>query len=109
MAVRTHASYSLPFTLSESPFVASREVTINSATVKVYGIINGINIPFPVSPADACKDSGLHCPLSPGITANYHYSMHVLPSYPSLLVIIKWLVMQEQAFVFCFEISALLV
>uniref|UniRef100_A0A0L8G0E4 Uncharacterized protein n=1 Tax=Octopus bimaculoides TaxID=37653 RepID=A0A0L8G0E4_OCTBM len=24
MAVRTHASYSLPFTLSESPFVASR-------------------------------------------------------------------------------------
>ncbi|CAI9730146.1 Hypothetical predicted protein [Octopus vulgaris] len=85
------------------------KVSINSAKVKVYGIVHGINIPFPVSPEDACKNSGLHCPLSPGTTANYHYSLDISNDFPEISVIIKWLILQGKVDVFCFEISALLI
>lgn len=56
----------------------------------VHGIIMNLPVPFPLPQPDACKNSGLTCPLKAGAEANYKASFPVLKSYPKVKVDVKW-------------------
>ncbi|KAI8431952.1 hypothetical protein MSG28_004487 [Choristoneura fumiferana] len=47
-------------------------------------------VPFPLPQPDACKGSGLTCPLKAGEVANYAATLPVLKSYPKVKVDVKW-------------------
>ncbi|KDR22662.1 protein NPC2 homolog [Zootermopsis nevadensis] len=70
-------------------------VTDNTVTADVHGIIQGIPIPWPVQNPDACKSSGLKCPLEPG--KNYHYTatFPIKTSYPTMHLQVKWELQNE--------------
>ena len=57
---------------------------------KVYGVIEGIPVPFPIPNPDACKNSGLACPLKSGSTDVYTATLPVSKLYPSIKVVVKW-------------------
>ncbi|GFO11960.1 epididymal secretory protein e1 [Plakobranchus ocellatus] len=64
----------------------------NSDTLKseVFGIISGIAVPYPLPNPDACKDSNINCPISPGQALTYKSSFDVRDSYPKIQVIVMW-------------------
>ena len=37
----------------------------------------GTWLPYPLPDPDACKSSGLTCPLKPGVESMYHYTMDI--------------------------------
>ncbi|GAB1609742.1 NPC intracellular cholesterol transporter 2-like [Argonauta hians] len=82
---------------------------VHSAKTYIHGIIRHISLPFPISNNNACVNSGLTCPLAAATPAHYHFSLDVSKDYPSLSVIIKWELRQDQTDIICFEISAVLV
>ncbi|RUS80550.1 hypothetical protein EGW08_011690 [Elysia chlorotica] len=57
---------------------------------KVYGIVAGIPVPFPLPNPDACKDSAITCPITEGQVLTYKSSFDVLPTYPKINVIVMW-------------------
>ncbi|KAK3912615.1 Ecdysteroid-regulated 16 kDa protein [Frankliniella fusca] len=62
---------------------------------KVHGIIAGLEMPFELKHPDACKDTGLVCPLAPG-QHTYTYSIFVDKSKPKLRhVDVKWELLNE--------------
>ena len=60
------------------PAVAERDITN-----KVYGVIKGIPVPFPLSEADACK-LGVSCPVSANTDVNEKAIFIILKEYPSV-------------------------
>ncbi|XP_047534102.1 ecdysteroid-regulated 16 kDa protein-like [Vanessa atalanta] len=56
----------------------------------VHGIIMNLPVPFPLPQPDACKDSGLVCPIKSGEKVSYRSSMPILKSYPKVKVGVKW-------------------
>lgn len=50
----------------------------------VHGVILGIPIPFPLPNPDACKDSGLTCPLEKDKNYEYVTTLPVLSTYPKV-------------------------
>ncbi|KAK3867164.1 hypothetical protein Pcinc_027346 [Petrolisthes cinctipes] len=76
----TFASIQLPFTLNQE---------FPSVTAKVYGVIAGVKIPFPFPHSNACANSGLQCPLTPG-SYSYTSKLLVQPAFPSLDVDVEW-------------------
>lgn len=56
----------------------------------VHGVIMNLPVPFPLPQPDACKDSGLSCPLKAGDKESYRTTMPILKSYPKLRVEVKW-------------------
>ncbi|KAL5008052.1 hypothetical protein ScPMuIL_013633 [Solemya velum] len=83
-------------------FAAKEDVS--SANNKVYGIIGGVPIAFPVQP-DACKD--MPCPITSGQTVSYKNEIHVLSSYPKIRVVVQWEVVDSSGnMVFCFQVPA---
>lgn len=50
----------------------------------VHGVIMGMEMPFPLPNPDACKDSGLSCPLKKGQSYEYVASLPVLRAYPKV-------------------------
>ena len=59
---------------------------VEKLTAIVHGIIAGIPIPFPLPNPDACKDSGLQCPLASGKSASYVATLPILSEYPAVSV-----------------------
>ncbi|BFZ07060.1 hypothetical protein BsWGS_10099 [Bradybaena similaris] len=60
-------------------------------TSVVHGSIEGSPwIRFPLGDPDACKNSGLNCPIPANTTLNYTPVLKVLDSYPAVNVIVKW-------------------
>ncbi|KAK3732977.1 hypothetical protein RRG08_002585 [Elysia crispata] len=57
---------------------------------KVYGILAGIPVSYPLPNADACKDSAITCPISKGQVLTYKSSFDVLQSYPKINVVVMW-------------------
>lgn len=64
-------------------FLWSDEV-VKSATAVVHGIVFGVPMPFPLDNPDACKNSGMTCPLSPGNQYTYTNNVYVQPKYPTV-------------------------
>uniref|UniRef100_A0A2C9JSH8 MD-2-related lipid-recognition domain-containing protein n=1 Tax=Biomphalaria glabrata TaxID=6526 RepID=A0A2C9JSH8_BIOGL len=57
----------------------------------VHGKISDLPfVPFPLDNPDACKDSGLTCPIKNGVQLDYLPVLNVLSTYPSVNVIVKW-------------------
>lgn len=50
----------------------------------VHGVILGIPIEFPLPNPDACKDSGLTCPLEKDKNYEYLTTLPILSSYPKV-------------------------
>lgn len=83
-ALKKGHSYTINIT-----FVPTESTDICSA--KVYGIIDGIKVPFPIGQPDGCKNSGLTCPLQSGKTYVYTATLPVHAIYPSVKVLVQWI------------------
>lgn len=57
---------------------------VKSATAVVHGIVFGVPMPFPLDNPDACKNSGMTCPLGPGKQYTYTNNVYVQPKYPTV-------------------------
>ncbi|XP_034239323.1 NPC intracellular cholesterol transporter 2 homolog a-like [Thrips palmi] len=61
----------------------------------VHGVIAGLEMPFELKNPDACRDTGLTCPLNPG-PHTYTYSLFVDKTKPRLRqVTVKWELLNE--------------
>ncbi|OWR43085.1 ecdysteroid-regulated 16 kDa protein [Danaus plexippus] len=85
-------------------FVPSTDV--ESLETVVHGIIMNLPVPFPMPQPDACKDSGLNCPLKAGEEAFYKTTMPVLKSYPRVKVEVKWELKNDSGDYVCIMIPA---
>jgi len=81
--------------------------TTTTAHAKVYGIVAGIPVPFPLPNADGCTDSGIACPIESGQTYTYSTTLPVSTLYPSVKVVVKWELFDHTTDngnkLFCFE------
>ncbi|KAF3701265.1 Epididymal secretory protein E1 16.5 kDa secretory protein [Channa argus] len=75
-------SYTVNVTFSSS-------VDSKTSTAVVHGIIAGVPVPFPVPIEDGCK-SGIQCPIQKQITYHYATELPVKSEYPSIKVVVKW-------------------
>ena len=57
---------------------------VKALKVKVKAHVGPIWVPYSIDKQDACKDSGLTCPLSAAKEANYEYALKVSTGYPSV-------------------------
>lgn len=82
----------------------------SALTSVVHGQISGSPwIPFPLGNKDACKDSGLTCPISANTTLNYKPVLNVLSEYPNVNVIVKWQLQDaNKADIFCVVLPAVI-
>ena len=55
-------------------------------TISIYGIIDGVKVPFPITEKDACKSS-IKCPISKGMATTFAMSLFIEPSYPKVIYI----------------------
>lgn len=69
-------------------FTPTKDVT--QMETEVHGIIMNLPVPFPLPQPDACKESGMTCPLPAGKEVNYKATLPILKSYPKLKVDVKW-------------------
>ena len=58
-------------------------VTVTSGTLKVYGIVGGIRLKFPLPNPDACKGHNLVCPLKAGKAYTLIGTLYVNKIYPN--------------------------
>lgn len=89
------------------------DVDETKLTSKVSAKLNSFTpwIPFPLGNPDACKSSGLTCPLKHNVDVDFAPVLEVKTMYPSLdSIFIKWaLVDGSGATVFCLTIPARIV
>lgn len=57
---------------------------VPEVTTVVHGIIQGVEMPFPLKNPDACLDSGLACPIQKDINYAYMQTLQVLKIYPKV-------------------------
>ncbi len=60
----------------------------------VYGTIAGVKVPFPLPQADACTN-GITCPVNEGSVNQESISLPILPSYPSVSVVVQYVVQDD--------------
>ena len=78
---------------------------VSNGTLKVYGILGDVKIPFPLPNPNACSNHGLTCPLKSGAPVELTITLPVKSEYPSVTVVAEFeLVDQDSNDVFCFEI-----
>ncbi|XP_014364392.2 ecdysteroid-regulated 16 kDa protein [Papilio machaon] len=93
----TNVSINLEFTPSKD---------IKNLETEVHGVIMNLPVPFPLPQPDACKDTGLSCPLKAGEVAKYKSTLPVLKSYPKVKVDVKWELKFDEEDVVCILIPA---
>ncbi|XP_060685379.1 NPC intracellular cholesterol transporter 2-like [Hemiscyllium ocellatum] len=88
----------------------SVNVTFTSTTLsktseaKVFGILDGIPVPFPIPNPDGCK-SGIKCPIQKNMKYSYVTSLPVEESYPAIKLVVKWeLKDANNTDIFCWKI-----
>lgn len=59
---------------------------VPEVTAVVHGIIQGVEMPFPLKNPDACVDSGVACPLQKDINYEYIQTLQVLKIYPKVSI-----------------------
>lgn len=83
---------------------------VKSATAVVHGIVFGVPMPFPLDNPDACKNSGMTCPLGPGKQYTYTNNVYVQPKYPTMKLVVKYEVKDQSGNdLFCVEIPVQIV
>uniref|UniRef100_H2YI48 NPC intracellular cholesterol transporter 2 n=1 Tax=Ciona savignyi TaxID=51511 RepID=H2YI48_CIOSA len=102
---------------SDSPcnLVKGKNYTVNvtfttmeatdSAYAYVYGILDGVSVPFPLPQPDGCM-SNLKCPLKSNQTYVYSATLPVLSLYPDVKLVVKWELQDAKSGgndLFCFE------
>ncbi|CAG0913591.1 unnamed protein product [Notodromas monacha] len=75
---------------------------LKSLQAKVYGTIAGIPVPFPLPNSNACKDSGISCPVKDGDTFTYDLNLDVKSAYPKIHVDVKFTLVEDGKTVACF-------
>ncbi|OXA48529.1 Epididymal secretory protein E1 [Folsomia candida] len=80
----------------------------NNLTVKVTGIIDGLELPWNGVPVNGCDDILVGwCPMAAGDYWTYGVAIKVEPIYPSTPLIVKWQMRDDtgQA-IWCFHLPA---
>lgn len=72
-------------------------VKVDNITVKAYGIIEGVPLPYPLPNSNGCNETGLHCPLIENIKVTYSQKFPVKPFFPSLSLDVKWTFVYDTA------------
>lgn len=70
-------------TVSNVLFSVEGDAVPEVSTV-VHGIIQGVEMPFPLKNPNACLDSGLECPLQKDVNYEYVQTLPVLKIYPKV-------------------------
>lgn len=60
-----------------------------------HGEYSGMEIAWPLNQPDACKNSGLVCPLQPGKTYRYSITFPISKAFPPVHVGVKWELQDE--------------
>ncbi|XP_003214431.2 NPC intracellular cholesterol transporter 2 [Anolis carolinensis] len=82
----------------------SSHINSSGSKAKVYGEILGADVPFPLDEPDGCK-SGISCPIQSGHTYNYLNKLPVKTIYPSIKLVVKWELYDDQdSLLFCWKI-----
>ncbi|XP_072032716.1 NPC intracellular cholesterol transporter 2-like [Amphiura filiformis] len=83
---------------------------VNDTKAIVHGIVAGIPFPFTIDNDDGCK-SGVKCPVKPGDSEVYKFTLPISSVYPSVDCVVKWELKQtskdrkkDGKEVFCIEI-----
>jgi Niemann-Pick C2 protein len=88
-----NASFAVDFTAKEDA---------TGLKMLVYGHIAGIDVPFPISNPDGCKDSNITCPIKKGQSYRYRNAIYVKTEYPSMTLVVKLkLEDQDKNVIFC--------
>ncbi|XP_071509720.1 NPC intracellular cholesterol transporter 2-like [Diadema antillarum] len=66
----------------------AEEVTPN-VTAKVYGVIAGVDVKFPLPNPDACT-TGVTCPTKSGATYTYKNNLLIESVYPDIQLVVLW-------------------
>ncbi|XP_074630587.1 NPC intracellular cholesterol transporter 2-like [Acropora palmata] len=83
---------------------------ITRAKFVVYGIIEGVPVPFPISQPNACEDHGLDCPLQPNKEYTFKATLPVKSVYPDMRLIVKCeLLDQNGNSIFCWKLPVQIV
>nr|AXU25120.1 Niemann-Pick protein C2 [Cyrtorhinus lividipennis] len=82
-------------TTIELTFVPAENLT--EITVKVYGYIVGVPVPFALPNPNGCVDSGIKCPVASGSEVTYTVTMPIRQVYPKLKVDIRLELEDEQS------------
>ncbi|XP_054157079.1 NPC intracellular cholesterol transporter 2 homolog a-like [Oppia nitens] len=84
-------------------------VDSSKATTKLWGVIADVPIPFPAIHPDACKDGGVHCPITKGSHQELNVQMKVEQSYPKVELVVRvGLEDSDGKLVLCQEIPAVI-
>ncbi|CAG2116463.1 unnamed protein product [Medioppia subpectinata] len=65
------------------------ETNSNAATVKIWGIIAGVPVPFDLKPSDACSHWNINCPIVNGNNYDLKISVPILSQYPKIKVQVR--------------------
>jgi len=68
----------------------------NGLTAVVHGLIGPLPVPFPLPQPDACKSSGITCPVQTGKNYKYYTTLPVLESYPKIRVTVQLELQDDQ-------------
>lgn len=82
---------------------------IDSATIKLFGKLGPIPIPFKIKPAEACGNWGLVCPAAAGSTQNMNIQLPILDSYKPLKVGVRLELWDQKTKLICMQFPARLV
>ena len=63
---------------------------VKKMNAKLYGVIAGIPIPFPLPQQDGCAASNATCPIAAGSTVMNSENLKVEPTYPALRLTARW-------------------
>lgn len=66
----------------EVRFIPNENVT--KATTLIYGKIGDVLVPFPAAEPDACKNSGITCPMIAGKEYKFKATLAVKEEYPAV-------------------------
>ena len=83
----------------------SPDLMVPDGTLEVFGIIGGIQEPFPLVNPDACKDHGLVCPLKSGVPYGLEINLPIKPYYPTIQLVAQMdFKLPDNKDLFCFRL-----
>ncbi|GFR68512.1 epididymal secretory protein E1 [Elysia marginata] len=77
---------------------------ISASGTKVYGLILGQLVPFPLPDENACHC--MPCPIKKGTIVTYKNSIYVKEEYPKLQLVVEWKLVSGSDVVTCFTLPA---
>ncbi|EDV27931.1 expressed hypothetical protein [Trichoplax adhaerens] len=77
----TNVTVTINFSPSES---------IKKIQAVVFGVLEGVPIPFPLPNPNGCSNSGVKCPLEKSAMYKYHSIIPVKKIYPAVTLIVRW-------------------